>query len=77
MNIGTRGLFAAEDSLCCIEAGDIGILEGADVVVTDEIEARALLALQQCISVEVERGVPVVAFNHLPCIEGPPEVGLL
>ena len=41
-----------------MEAGDVGVFEVADVVVADEVEARALFAVQEGVSFKVESRVP-------------------
>jgi hypothetical protein len=65
-----------EDAVCGVDAGDIGILEVAYVVVTDQIEARSLLALEKGISLEVKGRVPMVMLDDLPGAEVPGKVGI-
>jgi hypothetical protein len=38
---------SGQDSVRGVDAGDVGVFEGAYVVVTDQIKARYLLAFQE------------------------------
>jgi len=46
-----------------VEAGDVGVLETADVVIADHVQMRCLFTLEKCVAADAERRVPVNAFN--------------
>ena len=72
-----RFLVSGQDSVCGVDTGDVGIFEGAYIVITDQIEARCLLAFQKGVSLEVEGRVPMVALGDVPSAEIALEVGIV
>ena len=68
---------SGQDSVGGVDAGDVGIFEGAYVVITDQIEARCLLAFQENVAFEVEGRVPMVTLGDVPRTEVVLEVGIV
>ena len=68
---------SGQDSVGGVDAGDVGVFEGAYIVITDQIETRCVLAFREGVSFEVKSRVPMVVLGDVPRAEVVIEAGIV